>query len=160
MRVADFGAGTGFYSRAASSRVGLTGRVYAIEVQKDLVKKLESDIESWGLNNIDCLWADIEMKNSIKIADGSLDAIIISNVLFQADDKLGLIDEAKRLLKKGGEILLIDWKESFNGLGPTPENIVTESRAQELFTGRGFLFIKTIPESPHHYGIIFKYESR
>ena len=158
MRVADFGAGTGFYSKAASTRVGYTGKVYAIEVQKDLVKKLESEVKQWGITNIDCIWGDIETKGGTKIADQSLDAVIISNVLFQAEDKLGLVDEARRLLKKSGEVLLIDWKESFGGMGPIPEHIVSESMAKELFEKRGFKFVRDIPTNAHHYGIIFKYE--
>ena len=91
MRVADFGAGTGFYSKACSPKVGYSGKVYAIEVQKDLVKKLESEIKQWGFSNIECIWGDIERRGGTKIADRSMDAVIISNVLFQAEDKLGLI---------------------------------------------------------------------
>lgn len=158
MRVADFGAGSGFYSRAASNLVGYSGKVYAIEVQKDLVKKLESDLKHWGISNVDCVWGDIERKGGTKIADNSLDAIIISNVLFQAEDKVGLIEEAKRILKKGGEILFIDWNESFGGISPKNEMLITPSIAKELFTKRGFVFVRDITTSPHHYGIIFKYE--
>jgi len=159
MRVADFGAGTGFYSRACSAKVGYTGKVYAIEVQKDLVKKLESDIKHWGITNIDCIWGDIEKRGGTKISDHSMDAVIVSNVLFQAEDKLGLIDEAGRVLKKGGKVLLIDWNGSFGGMGPTLESVVTESMAKELFEKRGFKFEESISTSMHHYGIIFKYES-
>jgi ubiquinone/menaquinone biosynthesis C-methylase UbiE len=158
MHVADFGAGTGAYSKAASVRVGHTGKVYAIEVQKDLLKRLENDIKNWGITNIDCIWGDIERKNGTKISDKSIDAVIISNVLFQAEDKLGLIDEAKRILKKGGKVLLIDWSESFGGMGPIPEHVVTEIIAKELFEGRGFKLEESIFTSIHHYGIIFKYE--
>ena len=160
MRVADFGAGTGFYSKAASAKVGYTGKVYAIEVQKGLVKKLESDIKQWGLSNIECIWGDIEKRGGTKIADRSMDAVIISNVLFQAEDKLGLVDEAKRILEKGGKVLLIDWNGSFGGMGPTPEHVVTESVAKELFEKRGFKFTESISTSVHHYGIIFTHESR
>jgi len=160
MRVADFGAGTGFYSRAASARVGYTGKVYAIEVQKGLVKKLESEIKSWGLLNIECIWGDIEKRGGTKIADQSMDAVIISNVLFQAEDKLGLIDEARRILKKGGKVLFIDWAQSFGGIGPTSEHVVTESMAKELFEKRGFKLERNISTSAHHYGIIFTHESR
>jgi len=142
MRVADFGAGAGFYSKAASKRVGYTGKVYAIEVQKGLVKKLESDIKSWGISNIDCIWGDIETKGGTKISDNSIDVIILSNILFQVEDKLGLLDEAKRILKKGGKILLIDKDNSL----------------KELFTKRGFIFTENIFASDYHYGIIFTYE--
>jgi len=157
MRVADFGAGSGFYSKAASERVGYSGKVFAIEVQKDLVKKLEKDIREWGISNIECIWGDIERRGGTKISDNSIDRVIVSNVLFQVEDKLGLIDEVKRILKKGGEILLIDWNDSFGGMGPTSQNIISESQALELFKKRGFEFVKNISTSPHHYGIIVKY---
>jgi ubiquinone/menaquinone biosynthesis C-methylase UbiE len=160
MRVADFGAGTGFYSKACSSRVGYTGKVYAVEVQKDLVKKLESDIKQWGLSNIECIWGDIEKRGGTKIADSSMDAVIISNVLFQAEDKLGVIDEAKRILKNDGKVLLIDWGGSFGGMGPNEEHVVTKSTAEELFKKRGFKLEEIISTSAHHYGIIFIHESR
>lgn len=158
MRVADFGAGTGFYSKAVSARVGYTGKVYAIEVQKDLVKKLEGDIKNWGISNIECIWGDIEKRGGTKISDHSMDVVIMSNILFQVDDKLGLIDEAKRVLKKGGKALLIDWSDSFGGMGPTSESVVTERMVKELFEKRGFKFTESISASAHHYGIIFTYE--
>ena len=158
MKVADFGAGTGHYSHAASSIVGHTGRVYAIEVQKDMVKKLEQEIKESGVTNIDCIWGDIEKLNGTKLADGIMDAVIISNVLFQATDKWGLIDEAKRVLKHDGKVLLVDWKESFSGMGPRPHHVVTETMARELFSSRGFRVVKNLDESDHHYGIIFQYK--
>lgn len=160
MRVADFGAGTGFYSKAASPRVGYTGKVYAIEVQKNLIKKLESELRHWGISNVECIWGDIEKRGGVKISDHSMDAVIISNVLFQAEDKIGLIEEAKRVLKKDGKVLLIDWSESFGGMGPAPKHVVTKDTAKELFEKRGFKFLENISTSVHHYGIIFKYESR
>ena len=158
MRVADFGAGTGFYYQAVSHRVGPTGKVYAIEIQKDLVKKLENEIKQWGLLNVECIWGDIESFGGTKIADNTMDVVIISNVLFQVDDKLGLIDEARRILKKGGEVLLVDWSESFGGMGPKIESVVNENTARVLFEKRGFKFIERISTTVHHYGIIFKYE--
>jgi len=158
MKVADFGAGSGFYSKAASEKVGYTGKVYAIEVQKDLVKKIEKDIKDWGISNIECIWGDIERRGGTKISDNSIDRVIVSNVLFQVEDKLGLVDEVKRVLKKGGEVLLIDWSESFGGMGPDPLNVVSKDTALEFFKKRGFEFVKNISTSPHHYGIIFRYK--
>ncbi|HUC88526.1 MAG TPA: methyltransferase domain-containing protein [Candidatus Paceibacterota bacterium] len=165
MRVADFGAGTGFYSKAAGARVGHTGKVYAIEAQKDLVKNLEKDLIQRKISNIDCIWGDIERAGGTKIADRSMDAVIISNVLSQAEDKLGLIDEAKRVLKKGGKILLIDWEDNpKSDLGQAlsrtlgKDRIITSEKAKEFFVKRGFKFLENIEASINHYGIIFKYE--
>ncbi len=158
MRVADFGAGTGAYSLASGLRVGHTGHVYAIEVQKNLVKKLESEIKTWGVSNVECIWGDIEKRGGTKIADHSMDAIIVSNVLFQAEDKLGLVDEAKRLLKKDGKVLLVDWISPFGGIGPSIESVVSPAMATDLFTKRGFKLLEKITTNPNHYGIIFAHE--
>jgi len=158
MRVADFGAGSGFNTRAASAYVGHTGKVYAIEVQKSLVKKLEDDLREAKISNVSCIWGDIEKKGGTKLSDKSVDAIIISNVLFQVPDKLGLIDEAKRILKDDGKVLLIDWQESFGNLGPTFDTVVSKSMAEDLFHRRGFKTLETISTGPHHYGIIFIHE--
>jgi ubiquinone/menaquinone biosynthesis C-methylase UbiE len=159
--VADLGSGTGFYSIALSKRVGYSGKVYAVEVQKDLVKKLEQELVDLHISNVVCIWGDIEKKGGTKIMDHSIDAVVLSNILFQVDDKIGLIDESKRILKKGGEILLVDWNESFGGIGPIKKNItIGQKEAKELFEKRGLQFVKNISTSEHHYGIIFKYESR
>jgi len=158
MRVADFGAGTGFYVKSASARVGHTGKVYALDVQKDLLKTLEADIAIAGVNNVECIWADVEKKGGSKLSDGSIDAVILSNILFQAEDKLGLIDETKRVLKKDGKVLLIDWKDSFGGLGPVPDYVVSQTRALELFFKRGFVLSEFISISEHSYGIILVHE--
>lgn len=158
MRVADFGAGSGAYSFVLSKRVGITGVVYAIEVQKNLVKRLESEIKEKGASNISCIWGDIEKNGGTKIADHSMDAIIVSNVLSLAQDKIGVIDEAKRLLKKGGKLLFIDWLSYTSGKSPAPDHIVDPKMAEALFTKRGFKLSEKIFTSSHHYGIIFIHE--
>lgn len=157
MRVADFGAGTGFYSKACSPRVGITGKIFAVEVQKELVKKLENDLKNWGISNVECIWGDIERRGGTKIADGSMDAVIVSNVLSLTEDRIGLIEEAKRILKRGGKVLLVDWTYSFGVDGPSADHIINEDKARELFEKRGFKIEERINVGSNHYGIIFKY---
>lgn len=158
MKVADLGAGTGFYAKAISDKVGKIGKVYAVEVRKDMVKKLESELKEQDIKNVECIWGDIEILGGTKLSDESMDAVVVSNVLFQANDRLGLIDEAKRILKKGGKLLVVDWKESYEGLGPAPHHVVTEKVAEDLIVKRGFKLLERISSPYHHYGIIFKHE--
>jgi len=155
MRVADLGAGSGFYTLAASVSVGHTGKIYAVEVQRDLVKKFESEIKKKGINNIDVIWGDIEKEGGTKIADQSIDRVIISNVLSQASDKIGLIDEAKRILKSGGLALVIDLTGAHLRQNHLKHHIVDANKAKDLFTKRGFKVMKDISTDSHHYGIIF-----
>ena len=156
MSVADFGAGSGAYSIAAAQTVGDSGKVYAIEVQKDLLQKLKNEATNGGFHNIEALWGDIEVLHGTKIRDHAVDAVIISNVLFQAEDKRGVLNEAKRILRPGGSLLVIDWVDSFGGLGPHPDEVMTQAAAKKLCTEALFAYEKDIEAGGHHYGMIFK----
>ncbi len=60
MKVADIGAGSGFYSFALAKAVGDGGRVYAVEIQKEMAEKLKKDAQKMNLHNIDIVWGDAE----------------------------------------------------------------------------------------------------
>lgn len=154
MIIADLGAGTGAYTLPLAEKVGETGRVYAIEVQKDFLTNIKSSAEARGLKNVELLWGDIERLGGTKIKDGACDAVVVSNVLFQAEDKPGLFREASRILKTGGKLLLIDWSDSFNNLGPAPKMVVTKDMARSLGEAGGFVLKNEIPAGEHHYGLI------
>jgi len=136
--VADFGAGTGAYSFAAARKVGDFGKVYAIEVQKDLATRLKNEARNQGLSNIEVIWGDIEENNGTKLADGVADVAIVANILFQVEDEEGLVKEVKRIVRSGGKVLVVDWKDSFGGTGPVPEAIVRADVASRLFEVEGF----------------------
>mgnify|MGYP001611913285 FL=1 len=154
MIVADLGAGTGAYTIPLAERVGEKGRVYAVEVQKDFLTNIRTAAEARGLKNVELLWGDIERLGGTKIKDESVDAVVISNVLFLAEDKAGLLRETRRILKVGGKLLLIDWGGSFNNLGPAPEMVVTAGTARALCEAEGFVLKKEILAGEHHYGFV------
>lgn len=156
MDIADFGSGSGHYSMAASKALMATGRVYAVDVQKDLLTKLKNASVKEGLYNIEVIWGDIEKPNGVKLRDASVDLVFVCNLLFQLEDKPSAIKEAKRILKPGGRILVIDWSDSFGGIGPKADAVVKKATAMEMFEKAGFSIEKEIFAGAHHYGFIFK----
>ncbi len=154
MTVVDLGAGTGTYTMLLAERVGESGRVYAVEVQKDFLINIKNAASERGFKNVEVVWGDIELHLGTKIKDGIADAVVISNVLFQTEDKAGLLREAKRILKIGGKLLLIDWKDSFNSLGPVKDSVVPAHIAREICEREGFVLKKKFDAGGHHYGII------
>lgn len=155
MRVADFGAGSGFYVLTAAKLVGDKGKVYAVDIQKDLLVKLKKDAATKKILNIEIIWGDLEKEGGAKLKDGSVDRVIISNLLFQIGGKENLAKEAMRILKPGGKALTIDWTESFGNLGPRAEDIFGKEAARTLFESAGFSLERTIDAGAHHYGLIF-----
>lgn len=154
MKVADLGVGAGFYALEAGKLVGEEGRVFAVDVQKELVASVKLVAEREGLTNVESLWGDIEKEGGTKIKTGIIDEVIASNILFQVEDKDGFIKEILRILKPGGRALVIDWMDSFAGLGPHREEVVVEGQAESLFAGNGFTIEKKIDAGDHHYGFV------
>lgn len=153
--VADFGAGSGAYTIAAAKALKGTGKVYAIDVQKDLLDRLEKTCRDAHIGNVAYLWANIEKPGGTKLRDQAVDVVIISNVLFQAPDKRSLVDEARRVLRQGGRLLVVDWTASFGNMGPTQEQVFSETAARELIESMNFTFQRAINAGNYHYGLIF-----
>lgn len=155
-KIADFGAGTGFFTKAISQRVGEKGKVYAVEVQENIFLKLKEETKRLG--NVESIHGDIEVLGGTHIRDSLIDTVLIANVMFQMVDKDGCINEIKRILKPGGRVVVIDWTDSFGNMGPRPEMIFGEMKARTFFESKGFKFVEKVSAGAHHYGIIFTYE--
>jgi ubiquinone/menaquinone biosynthesis C-methylase UbiE len=150
--VADLGAGTGYYSLAAGALVP-RGKVYAVELQKDFLETIKNKVREAHLNNVECLWGNIEKLGGTKIGDNIADAVIASNILFQVEDKEEFILEIKRILKPGGRVLLIDWSES-SIMGA--KTVIPKNKAREVFEKKGFVLEREIDAGNHHYGMILR----
>jgi ubiquinone/menaquinone biosynthesis C-methylase UbiE len=155
MRVGDLGAGSGHYTEAASAIVGPDGHVYAVDIQEDVLKRLRDHGRERGLRNVSTIWGNFEKLGGTTLKDHALDAVILSNTLFQLEHKEGAAAEIKRILKPGGRLLVVDWAGSYGGMGPGADEVVSERAAEELFIRSGFHKAKTLRAGPHHYSILF-----
>jgi ubiquinone/menaquinone biosynthesis C-methylase UbiE len=151
-KIVDLGAGSGFYSIEAAKKVGSSGRVYAVDVQKNLLERLRSIATTNGVRNIEVIWGNAEKIGGTKLREAIADRVVASNVLFQIEKPDEFCLEVKRILKSGGKVMVID------GSGVTtlsPKVIVTEMKARMLFEKNGFKLTDSFNAGDHHYGLIF-----
>lgn len=156
MTVADFGAGSGFYTLAVGKILAGSGKVYAIDIRRDIIQKLSNLASAAHLNNVEVIWGDVEKVGGTKLADGAVDFVVASNLLFQLDRKEDFLAEVKRVLKSNGRALVVDWRDSFDNMGPEAARVVSPEAARALFEKAGFFFEREINAGSHHYGFIFK----
>lgn len=155
--IADFGAGAGAYSLAIAEKFKSSPtpvKIFALEVQKDLVERLERESTHRGLHSIHSLWVDAEEHKGTRLRDHSIDWVFVINTLFQVSDRRGLLNEAKRIMKPDGKLLVIDWSESYRNLGPHESAVISEQAAKELISEYGFVAEQNIQAGKHHYGFI------
>lgn len=154
--VADFGAGAGHYALVAADKVGGEGAVYVVDIQQELLTKAKSHASEAQSKALHFIQGDLEEDHGSHLKDGLVDAVIIANVLFQIEQKSACLKEAYRVLKKGGELLVTDWSESFGGIGPPAEYIVSKEQATQLATDAGFTKVREFDAGGYHWGLIFK----
>ncbi|MEK7531432.1 MAG: methyltransferase domain-containing protein [Patescibacteria group bacterium] len=156
MSVLDVGAGSGAYSHKAAELVGPSGRVFALDVQKDLLQRLRAESVKNGAHQLETIWADAEIPGGTKLIDASVDVAILSNTLFQVEKKETVLREIFRVLRKAGKLLLIDWKDSFGGVGPHERDVCKREDALALSAKVGFNLLQEFDPGDHHYGFIFR----
>lgn len=156
MVVADVGSGSGEYSIALAKAVGHEGRVYAIDVQKDLLTKVKNAASKEGIGTIEVIWGDVEKQGGSGLSDNAVDVSVLANVLFQLEDKKSAVSELVRITRPTGKIVIVDWQDSFGGLGPRAEDVVSVEDAEALFAESGFKKTSEFDAGDHHYGLILK----
>ncbi len=152
--VADIGSGAGHFSLIAARRLE-GGRLFAIDLEKDMLKRLVSEAKEKGVKNLHSIWGDAAVHKGVPLADGSIDRALVVNVLHSASDRDALVKEVRRLLRPEGKVLLVDWNPE-GILGPHVHHRVDANTALGFFARHGMEKEKDIDVGSHHYGMILK----
>ena len=152
MIAADFGSGSGGWALPLA-QILKEGKVYAIDILEEPISALKSRAEILKIFNIEVVLSDIEKKNGSKLKDNHLDLVLITNLLFEAEDKKEVLAEGKRVLKKGGKILVVDWKKD-SSLGPKQGRASVEE-VKEIAKNLDLKLEKELDAGNYHYGLVF-----
>lgn len=155
MRVADFGCGSGHFTVLVAKLVGEEGRVTAIDVQNAALDSVLAKVHDLKLQNVETVRADLEVSGATKLAEGSQDLVLLANVLFQSPKKEAIIREAKRVLKSGGKLVLIEWRQGTGGFGPPDDLRLTDAQVNALVAQEGFEPGSDIDVGQYHHILIF-----
>ena len=154
MQVVDFGCGAGYFVIPMAQAVVEDGKVYALDVLDTALESVRSKAKIQGLFNIVTKRCNLEVLNASGIENDSVDLVLLSNILFQSDNKLGIIKEAARILKKGGEMAIIDWREN-QPMGPSKDLVVPIDNVGTMVEAEGLKFKDEIAVDKYHWGMIF-----
>ena len=154
--IADFGCGSGYFTLLLARLVGPSGKIFAIDVQQKALDVVRAKALDSGVRNITYTRANLEKENGSALADRSQDMVLLANILFQSKNKVAIVREACRVLRSGGELVMIDWLPE-TPFGPKDTGWkLSKEEGHALAQENGMEFIKEFTASINHWGLLFK----
>lgn len=155
-KVADFGSGSGYYSVEVAKEVGSTGKVLAFDVVPEACEATQARARDAGVRGIvEVKRANLEEKHGTGLADASVDGVIVANILFQSKAKEAILNEAVRILKPGGWLVIIEWDRR-SPFASSLSELLEPNEAEALMNSRfGCVASRRFRPDPHHWAILF-----
>lgn len=152
MTAAEFGTGAGIFSIVLAKKLKM-GKVYGLDIQEEKLSALKNRAALEKITNISTILCDLEAVKGSTFQNNFLDIVLVCNILFQAENKSAIINEAKRVVKMGGQVLVIDWNENAP-FGPK-EGKITPKEVKEIAEKAGLTLKKEFKAGAYHYGLLF-----
>ena len=149
---AEFGCGSAIFTIDLSKKLK-NGKVYALDIQEEKLSALKGRLSLQNIHNVYTILCDLEAPKGSSLINNMLDIVLIPNILFQAENKHAIIEEAKRILKPGGQILVVDWLKS--GSFGHKDKLVSPLEIKKIAKNLGLTLKKEFATGDYHYALLF-----
>jgi arsenite methyltransferase len=151
-KVADIGAGSGYFSRRFAREVGPAGTVWAVDIEPGMLRYIHKSAREQGLDNIVTILA---APDDPMLPPGQTDLVFICNTIHHIEDRVAYLKLVRRHIARTGRLVVVDYHKEELPVGPPPslklsqQVVVSEAEAAgfELQTEHHFL--------PYQYLLVF-----
>ena len=151
--VADIGAGSGYYSMLLARAVGATGRVYATDIQPEMLALIQQKLSANGIRNIDTV---LGTATDPKLPADSLDLAVMVDVYHELQQPQVFLRALKRTLKPDGRLVLIEFRKEDRRVPIREEHKMTVREARLELEAEGYRFDEVIDVLPWQHIILFR----
>jgi ubiquinone/menaquinone biosynthesis C-methylase UbiE len=150
--IADIGAGSGYFAFRFARHVGDKGHVYAVDVSPDMILHMNRRIRDLGLNNVTTV---LSAPDDPLLKDASIDRFFICETWHHIQNQAGYLALMKRMLKPGGQIIMIDFHKKDLPVGPPAEMKISREDLIREMESNGFHLAKEYTFLPYQYFLVF-----
>jgi len=151
MVIADIGAGSGYQSALLSKMVG-TGKVYAVDVEPEMIAYLNARIKQEKLSHIVPV---LSTEQNVSLPEKSIDMMLLVDVYHEFSYPYEMTVSMLAALKPGGKLVLVEFRSEDLTVPIKTIHKMSEAQAIKEFKAAGFAFDKNISNLPWQHCMVF-----
>ncbi len=150
--VADIGAGAGWFTIQLARRVGPHGKVFAQDVQRQMLEAIRRRVSREGLQNVE---TRLGAGSNPNLPAGALDAVLVVDVYPEVEDRVTFLRNLAAALTWNGRIGIVNYKPGRGGPGPVgSEGVRVEAASVEADARAAGLRVLTRAQLPYQYLLV------
>ncbi|KKC47786.1 SAM-dependent methyltransferase [Paenibacillus sp. VTT E-133280] len=147
--ILDLGAGTGYFSIPVSERT--SGTILALDIEPMMLEVIRSKAKQKQIKNIQTIEGRLEQ---IPLEEESVDRVIASLVLHEAEPLQQALSEIHRVLRRGGRCACLEWEKQETDQGPPLHHRIGSEELTHSFEQAGFTILETDHPTGAHYVLV------
>lgn len=153
MTVADVGAGTGYYTWRISPLVGDGGKVYAVDVQPEMIRMIRERMQQRGTGNVVPVLASA---TDTRLPPASIDLALMIDVYHELEYPAEVLDSIVRSLKPGGRVVFVEYRAEDPAVPIKPLHKMSEAQIRKEASRHGLSWERTITSLPWQHMVVFR----
>ena len=150
--VADIGAGSGFVTVKLSSRVGPTGRVYANDIQPQMLQMLKQRLVRQNITNVTLVQGTVDDPN---LPPASVDLALMIDVYHELSQPQAVLRHLREAIRPDGRLVLLEYRKEDPLIPIKFEHKMSVAEAKMEIEGEGFSLAKVDEALPRQHILIF-----
>ncbi len=153
MVVGDVGAGTGYMSLKMAKRVGPSGKVYAEDVQPEMLRLLRQNAAKAKVTNVETVLGN---ETDPKLPPGQLDLILLVDVYHEFSQPQKMLQRMREALKPDGRLVLLEYRKEDPTIPIRPEHKMSVQEVKTELEAEGFRMDQVLETLPRQHILILK----
>ena len=151
MIIADIGAGSGYHSALLSKMVG-SGKVFAVDVEPEMIAYLNERIRQEKLSHIVPV---LSTEQKLYLPENTIDMMLLVDVYHEFSYPYEMALSMRSALKRGGKLVLVEFRSEDSTVPIKTIHKMSEAQAIKEFKAAGFKFDKNIDNLPWQHCMVF-----
>jgi len=151
--VGDVGAGVGYFTEKLARRVGPNGKVFANDIQPEMLTQLRKNMAKLGIGNVQTI---VGAEDDPHLPANTLDLVLLVDVYHEFSKPQLMLRLIRESLKQNGRLVLLEYRKEDPNVPIREEHKMTVKQVRTELEPEGFRFEKSIETLPQQHILIFR----